>query len=249
MRAAWPCMMARNFSRAAESSLAEPCSVSMKPSSAASGVRSSWLALAMKSARISSTRRNGVRSLKVIRMMSEPPSAPVASRTGVTNASNQRSSGTRSKNSTRCGSRRLVARRIASTSSGMRSAISAGSPRRKRRRNRAGRLVEGDHPPVAVEHDGGIVQSADQRLDQRLLREQGGAAARRQSAADDTQAAVTEQRSPSIAQAGGKACARGEIVFAAGHGQPVFYVFSRSISLRSGSAARTDFSCALVLRI
>ena len=48
------------------SSRAGPCSVSMKPDSAASGVRSSWLALATKSARISSTRRSGVRSWNVI---------------------------------------------------------------------------------------------------------------------------------------------------------------------------------------
>ena len=102
----------------------------MKPSSAASGVRSSWLALAMKSARISSTRRSGVRSLNVISRMSERPSPTVASFTGVTKASNQRSSGTRSKNSTRCGVRLAVARRIASTSSGMRKVIKAGSPRR-----------------------------------------------------------------------------------------------------------------------
>jgi len=52
MRVACPRMMARNFSRATVSSLAGPCKVSMKPSSAAKGVRSSWLALAMKSARI-----------------------------------------------------------------------------------------------------------------------------------------------------------------------------------------------------
>ena len=55
-------MMPRKRSRAAGSSRAGPCSVSMKPVSAASGVRSSWLALATKSARISSTRRIGVRS-------------------------------------------------------------------------------------------------------------------------------------------------------------------------------------------
>ena len=53
-----PCsrMMARNRSRALASSRAEPCSVSMKPSSEASGVRNSWLALAMKSTRMRSTR-------------------------------------------------------------------------------------------------------------------------------------------------------------------------------------------------
>ena len=48
------------------SSRAGPCKVSMKPESAASGVRSSWLALATKSARISSTRRSGVRSWNAI---------------------------------------------------------------------------------------------------------------------------------------------------------------------------------------
>ena len=58
-------MMARKRSRAGASLRAEPCSVSMKPDSEASGVRSSWLALATKSARISSTRRSGVRSRRV----------------------------------------------------------------------------------------------------------------------------------------------------------------------------------------
>ena len=56
---------------------------------------------------------------------------PVERLSGVTKASNHRSSGTRSKNSTRCGSPRLAARRIASTRSGMRKAIRADSPRRK----------------------------------------------------------------------------------------------------------------------
>ena len=50
-------MMTRNLSRAFASSRAEPCSVSMKPSIEASGVRNSWLALAMKSARKRSTCR------------------------------------------------------------------------------------------------------------------------------------------------------------------------------------------------
>ena len=131
MRVACPCMMARNLSRAARSFLAGPCNVSMKPSSAASGVRNSWLALAMKSARISSTRRSGVRSLNVISRMSARPSGVFANLTGVTKASNQRSSGTRSKNSTRCGVRLAAARRIASTNSGMRKVMRAGSPRRR----------------------------------------------------------------------------------------------------------------------
>src|SRR5438128_11808926 len=46
-------MMARKRSRAAGCSRADPRSVSMNPDNAASGVRSSWLALATKSARIS----------------------------------------------------------------------------------------------------------------------------------------------------------------------------------------------------
>ena len=65
MRVACACMIDRNRVRAAGSSRAGPCRVSMKPDSAASGVRSSWLALATKSARISSTRRSGVRSSSV----------------------------------------------------------------------------------------------------------------------------------------------------------------------------------------
>ena len=62
--------------------------------------------------------------------MFERPSPVVASFTGVTKASNQRSSGTRSKNSTRCGVLLALARLIASTSSGMRKVINAASPRR-----------------------------------------------------------------------------------------------------------------------
>ncbi len=64
MRAAWLAMMARNFCRASGSSRAGPCSVSTKPRSDASGVRSSWLALAMKSARIWARRSCSVRSRK-----------------------------------------------------------------------------------------------------------------------------------------------------------------------------------------
>ena len=41
MRVACACMILRNRSRAAVSSRAGPCSVSMKPDSVASGVRSS----------------------------------------------------------------------------------------------------------------------------------------------------------------------------------------------------------------
>ena len=62
MRPASTLMMSRNFSRASASSLAWPFKVSMKPETAASGVRSSWLALATKSARASSARLAAVRS-------------------------------------------------------------------------------------------------------------------------------------------------------------------------------------------
>ena len=94
MRVACARMMPRKRSRAAASSLAGPCSVSMKPDSAASGVRSSWLALATKSTRISSTRRSGVWSWNVISMqVSEPPNE-VGTGIGVTTSSIQRSIGT-----------------------------------------------------------------------------------------------------------------------------------------------------------
>src|SRR5512132_3522879 len=56
MRCASACITPRNRSRAAASSLAGPRSVSMKPISAASGDRNSWLALATKSARLCSAR-------------------------------------------------------------------------------------------------------------------------------------------------------------------------------------------------
>ena len=102
----------------------------MKPVSAASGVRSSWLTLATKSARISSTRRIGVRSCTVMTTMPARPPSPPANATGATNASDQRADGTRAENSMRCALPVAIAARIASTSSGMRSAIEAGSPRR-----------------------------------------------------------------------------------------------------------------------
>ncbi len=57
-------MMSRKRSRAAGSLRAGPCRVSTKPSSDASGVRSSWLALATKSVRMASRRRADVRSRK-----------------------------------------------------------------------------------------------------------------------------------------------------------------------------------------
>ena len=123
MRVACVFMMARKRSRAVTSSRAGPCSVSMKPESAASGVRSSWLALATKSTRISSTRRSGVRSCSTSSM------SPAVPDSGATCAANQRSTGTRCENSTRRGSPLAAAWRTASTISGMRSASDRGWPR------------------------------------------------------------------------------------------------------------------------
>ena len=129
MRSACACMIGRKRSRAAGSSRAEPRSVSMKPDSAASGVRSSWLALATKSARISSTRRSGVRSWNASSTRPGLAATP-GDEIGVTITSYQRSSGTRSENSTRCAVPLARARRIASSTSGTRRPSETGSPGR-----------------------------------------------------------------------------------------------------------------------
>ena len=120
MRSAWTCMMSRKRSRAAASSRAGPCNVSMKPESAASGVRSSWLALATKSARISSTRRSGVWSWNVSSTRS-PADIHSGKDIGTAMTSYQRSTGTRSKNSACCALRLARARRITCSTSGARS--------------------------------------------------------------------------------------------------------------------------------
>ena len=86
-------MIGRNRSRAPVSSLAVPCSVSMKPRNEASGVLSSWLALAMKSARIWLMRSPSVRSRSKTRIL-PPRSLPRAS--GATVAAMRRPTGTRS---------------------------------------------------------------------------------------------------------------------------------------------------------
>ena len=104
----------------------------MKPDKAASGVRNSWLALATKSARISSTRRNGDRSRNVRRKLPAPNGRALpAAATGVTTASHHRSVGMRSENSTRSTDFVFTARATASTSSGIRNPIDGGSLRRK----------------------------------------------------------------------------------------------------------------------
>ena len=76
MRVACSDMIPRKRSCASGSSLAWPRSVSMKPVSDASGVRSSWLALATKSARICSTRCAFVRSRSTIKAARNTRSSP-----------------------------------------------------------------------------------------------------------------------------------------------------------------------------
>jgi hypothetical protein len=63
IRRASPSMISRKRRRAGSSSRAGPSSVSMNPDSEASGVRSSWLTLATKSARSLSAFRSAVTSL------------------------------------------------------------------------------------------------------------------------------------------------------------------------------------------
>ena len=122
-----PCsrMMARNFSRARASSRAGPCNVSTKPSSEARGVRNSWLALAMKSTRMRSTRRASVRSRRV---SSAAPISPVEAGSGATQTSNRRSTGTRSLHSTVSALPFAITRRRLSRTSGARRASTSGSP-------------------------------------------------------------------------------------------------------------------------
>ena len=168
MRVACACMMRRKRSRALASSRAEPCKVSMKPDSAASGVRSSWLALATKSARISSTRRSGVRSWNVISTRSGR--ARLASRrTGVTITSNQRSTGTRSEifhtlfvagGAGAAGSPRSVPA-CAARATPARPDASAGASERAL-------CVERQHAAVAVERDDRIGHPGDARVRSRL---------------------------------------------------------------------------------
>ena len=74
MRSACSLMTLRKRSRTWVSSLAAPCRVSTKPLSEASGVRSSWLALATKSARMRASRSCSLRSRNEMR--SAGPSAP-----------------------------------------------------------------------------------------------------------------------------------------------------------------------------
>ena len=138
IRRACSAMMARKRLRARGSSRAGPCRVSTKPSSDARGVRSSWLALATKSARIRSTRRDSVRSRKVI----TTAGASSGRRRGATVTSKARSTGTRSRQATVSIRPEAPTRRIASRMSGSRNArASAPSGRRAGSIAFAGRLA------------------------------------------------------------------------------------------------------------
>jgi hypothetical protein len=97
MRPACSRMTPRKRSRAGASLRAEPCSVSMNPTTEASGVRSSWLALATKSTRMCSRRRASVRSARCSMAARVSPPSP-GSGTMVT--AKTRSTGTRSTSST-----------------------------------------------------------------------------------------------------------------------------------------------------
>ncbi len=72
----------------------------MKPASEASGVRSSWLALATKSTRTRSVRRRSVRSSRMRKTSGSRPPLRAQRRGGANQAAYQRSVGTRSANST-----------------------------------------------------------------------------------------------------------------------------------------------------
>ena len=91
---------------------------------------------------------------------------PPVSAAGEMNASEKRVDGSRDENSMRCALPVRLAARIASTSSGMRSAIEAGSPRRSAGAMRDRLGVEGEHAAVLIEHDDRIGHARDDRVEQ-----------------------------------------------------------------------------------
>ncbi len=93
MRLACVSMIARKRSRAGRVIAGGPRNVSTKPSSEASGVRSSWLALATKSTRIRSRFRVAVWSSKTISVSPSPARATCTAKA--------RSTGSRSSTSSR----------------------------------------------------------------------------------------------------------------------------------------------------
>ena len=69
-------------------------------------------------------------------------------------------------NSTRCATSLAIARRIASRTSGTRSAIDNGSPRRNRRRDRAGRGIRRQDLALNVERDDRLRQPCQHRFEE-----------------------------------------------------------------------------------
>ena len=162
MREACVFMMARKRPRACASSRAVPCSVSMKPESAASGVRSSWLALATKSARISSTRCSGVRSWNTSRI--------VATRQRVAERADMRHEPAVDRHAlgeldaARAAAGRDLAHRLDHLRGAQRER--GGRAARERRRDDARQRVERHDPPVAIQHDRGVRQARDDGVEQ-----------------------------------------------------------------------------------
>ena len=115
-------------------------------------------------------------------VISTKPAEGSTAAIGVTTASYQRSTGTASKNSTRCAAPLARARRMASSTSGTRSPSETGSPRRSAGAIAVAR-IERDHVAVAVERHHRIGQPGQHRLDQRLAdprhRQRGGQAGAR----------------------------------------------------------------------
>ena len=137
----------------------------MKPASEASGVRNSWLALATKSARISSTRRIGVRSctrhqhkIAVGRFARERDRNDERFRPAVGRDPLEELDALFLSRSRR-------SRRMASTTSGMRSANDTGSPIASAGASACGLGIEGDDDFLAVEHDHRVGQAVDHGID------------------------------------------------------------------------------------
>ena len=86
-----------------------------------------------------------------------------------------------------------VAARIASTSSGMRSAIDAGSPRRSAGAIAAACGIEGQHPAVVVEHHDRIGHAGDDGVEQHDVRRIAGKRGRRRRSEAALVGAAAEQ--------------------------------------------------------
>ena len=169
MRVACDSIILRKRARAAGSSRAEPFNVSMKPEKAASGVRNSWLALATKSARISSTRRKGDRSRNVRRKLPSPNGRAFPADGDRRNDRFPPSFGRNAFGELDALDRLpFTARAMASTSSGIRNPIDGDSPRRNPGATCARGRIERDDIAVVIENDRRIGQRVEKRRQQIL---------------------------------------------------------------------------------